>query len=455
MKGRPNSLSTRLLVTTSILLVAAFAILIGLLDTVFRQTSENAIQELLEVHVLALIGAAEPGEDGGLEFPGQLPEPRFNNPGSGLYAEVVAGDGRRLWRSPSAVGVTVAQGPSLYAGDHRLMKTGIADGIEALVLGVGVIWEVEPGVAYRYQFYVAENLDAYWRQLDQFRRQLFGWFSAVMLALVIGVYVLLRWSLSPLRRLAGEIAAVERGERENLSRNYPRELIGVAKNLNALVDSERQRMTRYRTTMDDLAHSIKTPLAVLGSELQRSGPDHEVLEKQVGRMHAVIDYQLRRAAATGPRTIAAKPVALAPVAREVAGSLRKIYLGKEVDVQINVKGDEKYPMEKGDLYELFGNLMDNAWKWCAGKIEIAVSRESGSDKNWLVLSVADDGPGIPDDQAGKVFGRGERSDQRGEIKGQGIGLAVVEEIVSLYSGTVMIRRSESGGALIEVRLPVS
>ncbi len=454
MSHRTGSLSTRLLVTTSILLVVSFAILIGLLDAVFRQTSEEAIHELLHLQVLALIGAAEPQEDGSLVFPDRLPEPRLGVLGSGLYAEVIGADGQRLWRSPSALGISLSQGPPSYVGDSRLTKVRLGDDIEALVLGVGILWEVAPGVNYRYQFLVAENLDAYSRQLEQFRKRLFGWFAGVMLALVVGIAALLRWSLSPLRRLAAEIAAVERGEQGSLGENYPRELVGVTRNLNALIDSERQRMARYRTTMDDLAHSIKTPLAVLSSELQSAHADHDILEKQVSRMHALIDYQLRRAAATGPRTLAATLVALAPVAREVAGSLRKIYQEKDVDVRIDIAGSEKYPLEKGDLYELLGNLMDNAWKWCAHRIDVAVTRVSESGADWLVLTVADDGPGISDDQAGKVFGRGERSDQRGDIDGQGIGLAVVEEIVGLYGGSVAIGRSGLGGAVLEVRLPV-
>jgi len=143
----------------------------------------------------------------------------------------------------------------------------------------------------------------------------------------------------------------------------------------------------------------------------------------------------------------------AAAAREIMASLRKIYRDKDVEVELRIPGGLSCAIDRGDLYELLGNLMDNAWKWCRSRIVVSATLESGTDAGRLLLTVDDDGPGISSDQAAGVFRRGARGDQRGEVEGQGIGLAVVEEIVTLYRGSVSIGRSALGGASLEVRLP--
>jgi two-component system sensor histidine kinase PhoQ len=164
----------------------------------------------------------------------------------------------------------------------------------------------------------------------------------------------------------------------------------------------------------------------------------------------VVDYQLRRAAASGPRSLAARPVALLPLLEDIVGSLRKIHRDKPVSCELRVEDGASYPAEQGDLYEIFGNLLDNAWKWCDSRIVVTVGMQGATA---LAISVADDGPGIPEEQSLAVLGRGIRAGQRGDVPGQGIGLAVVREIVELYGGSVSIGRAPMGGAELQVRLP--
>lgn len=457
MAVRRWSLSANLLVMMTVVLIIAFAATLFILDAIFRVTSEAAIKDLLEVQVLALISVAEPGPRGGLVFPEQLPESRLSSMESGLFAEILDGRGARIWRSPSATGVTLAQGLSVRPGERLYQRRILADGREVLVFGMGLRWELTSRVSRVYQIFVGEDLAAYERELNRLRRQLMGWFGGVILSLLVGIGLLLRWGLAPLRRMADEISAIESGDRETLSENYPRELDGVARNMNALVKSERQRMTRFRTTMDDLAHSLKTPLAVLRAEIGKQAPDTKILRDQMGRMQGVIDYQLRRAAAAGPRTFAASPVSIAPICTELAGSLRKIYRDKDVQCDIRVPGSMRYPAEQGDLYELVGNLLDNAWKWCDGRITVDASIRTSAKKSVpdeFVFTVSDDGPGVPDADSKAMLDRGNRAEPRGDVPGQGIGLAIVAEIADLYHGSVGIERSEMGGAKLELRLPL-
>ena len=450
MPRRRASLSRNLLAITAVMLIAAFGITIAVLDVVFRRSAEAALTEQLELQVLALIGAAEADDTGDLTVPMRLLEPRLRNPGSGLYAEILDASGLPLWRSPSAVGLELAPGATLKAGERAISRRPLPDGSEVLLFGLGINWELGPDATPAFQVFAAADLAGYEAQLDRFRQQLLAWFSGVMFVLLAALWLTIRFALRPLRRMSDEIAAIEAGRQEAFDADYPRELEGVTRGLNTLLGSERQRMDRYRTTMDDLAHSLKTPLAVVRTELGGRQPDTSTLSAQIDRMQSVVDYQLRRAAASGPRSLAARAVVLAPLLEEIVNSLHKIHRDKPVSCELQIPDGASYPAEQGDLYEIFGNLLDNAWKWCARRIVVTVAMHGGDT---LLISVSDDGPGIPDDQTGSVLGRGIRVDQRGDVPGQGIGLAVVREIVGLYRGTVEIRRSALGGAEVQLRLP--
>jgi len=450
MGKRPGSLNTRLLVATGVLLVAGFGIAVLVLDAVFRTTSEAAVRELLDVQVLALISAAEPDSAGQFRFPDSLPESRYANLGSGLYAEVRGAEGGRVWQSNSAAGLTFASDIAVAPGQRVFERRLLDDGSEIMVAGLGVGWELQPGKTRVLQFFVAEDLSGYNEQMAVFRRQLLIGFSALTAVLLVAIFFVVRRGLRPLRQMANEIERVEQGEQETLSENYPHELAGVATNLNALVHSERQRMGRFRTTMDDLAHSLKTPLAVLRSDAEAGDVASAKVRAQIDRMQSVVDYQLRRASAAGPRSIAAPRVELAAVINELAGGLRKIYRDKHVEAAIDVADDIQVRMEQGDLFEVVGNLLDNAWKYTTSRVNVSIAEAGGSLVN---LVVEDDGPGISQDQIDAALSRGQRLDNRGDAAGQGIGLAVVSEVIELYGGTLAIEAGESGGARFIVGLP--
>jgi len=385
----------------------------------------------------------------------QLPEPRLASLGSGLYAEIADPVGSRVWRSPSAIGVGLADGLSATPGDDIFVRRTLADGTEVLIYGVGITWDLVGEVSYGFQVYVAEDLSGFNRQLATYRRQLMFWFGVVLAGLLFVMGIALKLGLRPLQKMADEISSIENGELQFLSEGYPRELSGVARNMNMLVTSERQRISRFGTTMDDLAHSLKTPLAVLRTELSMSEPDTVNLQAQVSRMQGVIDYQLRRAAATGPRSLAPESVRLAPLVRDVSSSLRKIYQDKNIQFDFHDPDSAAYRAEKGDLYELVGNLLDNAWKWSVSIVTVSLLTLR-NDKGQLVLrlTVSDDGPGVSDYDADDILSRGKRGGLRGDVPGQGIGLEVVSELVDLYSGSLSVDRSNYGGAMFAVDLPL-
>jgi two-component system sensor histidine kinase PhoQ len=268
----PGSLAGRLLAASSLLIVVFLSVTAVALDHAFRDSSEGATQDLLRSRVLGLLAAADVGDAGGVVMRGDLPEERFFRPGSGLYARFIAAGGREAWSSPSLVSGGFPPGEPVEPGEAVYDRV-IGAGDEALArLRFGVAWEIGPGEPAVYTVSVAESLDAYFEDLSRFRREIGAWFAGLGLALLAVQWWLLSFLLRPVRQAESEIGEMEQGRRESLSEGYPKELEALTSRLNALVASERSRAARYRSTLDDLAHSLKTPLAVLRT-LVRAGPE--------------------------------------------------------------------------------------------------------------------------------------------------------------------------------------
>ncbi len=445
----PRSLAARLLAAASGVL-AAFLLLTGLaLDRAFRDGVRDAQRARLEAQVYALLAALDV-ERGRVIMPPALPEARYATAGSGLYAEIADAEGRALWRSASAVGLGIPWPPDPDPGEHAFARVRATDGQVLFAYAYGVRWEGAGG-ALPLVVRVAEETSAYEAQVAGFRRSLALWLGAASLALLLVEAALLRWGLAPLRRLAREVAAVEAGERELVSGRYPSEVQPLVDALNALIRSGRALIERYRNALGDLAHSLKTPLAVLrGAAEGREGPDalRAAVLEQAGRMQRLVDYHLQRAATAG-RSPAGRAVPVAPLVARVLATLEKVHAARGVALESAVGPSVRFLGDEGDLMELVGNLADNACKH--GGRRVRVSAEADPEGRLRALVVEDDGPGIAPERRAALLARGARGDTRAE--GQGIGLAVVAEIASAYGGSVAIGDSEDlGGARVTVRL---
>jgi two-component system sensor histidine kinase PhoQ len=273
--------------------------------------------------------------------------------------------------------------------------------------------------------------------------------------MLLALALLLRWGLRPVRRIAKEIVAVEQGARDDLGTGYPRELEGVRRNMNGLIASQRDRLRRYRDALGDLAHSLKTPLAVLRSQTESSRePDFAVLRDQVSRMDEIVSYQLKRAAAAGRGGLGEKPLDVGEVLAGLQGALGKVYADKNIGIKVELEGKPLFFGDRGDLTEIVGNLLDNACKWCTAEVRIEASSLDEAETNrkrGLRLLIDDDGPGVAAELESKILERGGRVSS--DVEGQGIGLAVVREIVAGYRGKVGFSRSPLGGARVTVTLP--
>jgi two-component system sensor histidine kinase PhoQ len=450
-----SSLSGRLLASVSLLLCLFFGLTIAALDLVFRDLSERSIGELLDAQLVALLAASEMDDHGDVQPAGPPAETRLRQPGSGLYAVIRRNDGTLVWRSPSLLGHEFPLGKPVAPGTRRLERLGLGEQGEVMVLTAGIDWEMASGSSRPFVFEVATSLTPYEAQLQRFRQQMFGWFLGLLLLLLGSLALLLRWALRPVRQVEREISEVESGARSTLSTDQPRELRGIAANMNALLVSERRRVERYRNTLGNLAHSLKTPLAVIRSTLaaeteamRRSA----LINQQIDRMDAIVQHQLTRAAASGGAVVGQAAVELGPLLAELRTAMTKVYGHKDLLIEVASTGDARFAGDRGDLFELLGNLLDNACKWCRGRVRVSTSRAfDASGRSRLRVTVEDDGAGVAPDDRQRILERGARADE--QVDGQGLGLAMVRDIVELYDGSLEIGDSALGGARIEVALP--
>ncbi len=434
-------------------IVVFFALTIFLLDMLFRHFAERNLHEVLDAQMVALVAAADPDGPESVT-PTALLDTRFDTPGSGLYAEIRSAAGESIWRSQSTTGTDVQFGPPLEAGERRFIITDVAGtDVELAVASRGIEWVNLHGQTARFTFSVASDLESYHAQIASLRQQLVGWFAAVAFLLLATLVLILRWVSQPMSRLVREIKDVEAGTRDQLSEHWPQELSAVTGNLNALLEAERTRIRRYRDTLGNLAHSLKTPLAVMRQSLGGVAPPaRTALDNEIDRMSGIIEHQMKRAAASGGALLGQAPVDVAPIVTELRVALLKVYGNKDLLFEMSLGAGAQFIGDRADLTELLGNLLDNACKWSRShvRIEAAIDAEA-STRMALALTIDDDGPGIAESDRARVLVRGGRADEA--TPGHGLGLAMVHDSVALYGGTMAIDSSPLGGARFSLKLP--
>jgi two-component system sensor histidine kinase PhoQ len=459
MSRRPLSLQTRSLLAAGIALAAFLGLTGFALEQAIYETLHSALRDRLQSYVYGYLAASDVARSRRWLPPEVGPDPRFDRPGGSLYAGVVGpveADGNRAehWRSPSAVGVTLPLDTKLAPGAMTFSGPLDSPTGKVYLFSLGVAWEVPNREPIDLTLHVAEDAKILDDQLDVFRRTLLVYLGGLGVLLLLLLLATLRWSLRPLRRVTADLSRVERGERERMSSDYPFELSGLATNLNDFIESERLHLQRYRNTLDDLAHSLKTPLAVMRGELE-SGASGEQLRwtvlEQAGRMEQIVAYQLSRAATSGRTTFAA-PILIEPHAEEIVASLEKVYADKKILCEFDIDARAQFYGEQGDLLELLGNLLENAFKWARHRVLLTARAQPARDsrRGGLELTIEDDGPGLPADQIEHLLQRGVRGDER--VQGHGIGLAIVQDLLKAYRGSLDVSRSQTlGGASIILR----
>jgi two-component system sensor histidine kinase PhoQ len=444
-----QSIHSRLLIVAGVVLAVFLGTVGWVLDQGFRQTARSSVQERLKGQIFMLLGLAD------LDRPDQplpanaLPDPALSRPESGQYAQIYDATGKVVWRSRSLLGMAI-QWPGERPAGNFVFEEALSSTDERLFcLSYLIQWEGRgKGQPTLYTVQACEGRGGYTAQVLSFQRTMWLWLGGLAALLLLIQTLILRWGIGPLRHVANEVRAIESGEQSALTGDYPRELQALTGALNALLAARDSHLLRYRNALGDLAHSLKTPLAVIRQTLESDPRAHAIspiLEEPVQQLDSTIKYQLQRAATAG-RSAWAKPVEVAPVLDRILASLRKVYHARALDIRGTASDGAQFYGDQGDLMEIIGNLADNACKWARARVRVeidALPLEAGCRHPPLRIQVCDDGPGLPAEKVRLAMRRGARLDQ--SVEGHGIGLATVREIVETgYSGAIDLRATDSG-----------
>ena len=456
----PSSLTGRLFLVSTIvvLLFLPFAGLV--LEQVYNKSLDRRLQEQLKIQTYGLMGLADELEPGQLWLPESLPDERLNQLNSGRYAKVSDSQGNIIWQSQSSINIKFPNPIPNIPGDVNIEDISppgqfffdivSMTGQEILELTkVTVIWEGPDNSENVYTFMVAESIVPYMAEKRTFRTTLLFWLGGLGIFLMVINVLALFWALRPLMRLAEEIYQIETGDILTLETNYPTELNRVANNLNALISHEQQQRTRYRNTLDDLAHSLKTPLSVLRSSLKNidNNEVERLFAEHISRMNNIVSYQLQRAVSAGTSPVLHK-IKVRTCLDKIFSALQKVYFDRNIEFVNAVSESAEFFGDENDLLEIIGNLCDNACKYGDKKVVVEVEAINASQ---MMLKIIDDGKGIPEELQQIIFQRGKRLDENNE--GQGIGLSVVYDIVASYQGNIVIGKTTQGLNSIQVTLP--
>lgn len=445
----PRSLRSRVLLSASLVLLLFLTGAGVLLERAFRESALNAVDDRLRGRIFMLVGAANFDATPGRPLVTDVPDPSLALPGSGNYARIFSDSGGVRWESASLTGVKLGEVIPAEPGTWRFDRIRSAGGERLFSLVYTIIWEGEGDqVPQKFSLQACENEALFLSTVGDFRRSLWLWLAGLSITLLLVQGLNLSAGLEPLKRVDEEVRAIESGSSERIAGSYPAELTSLTGNLNRLIAHNRDSLRRYRNALGDLAHSIKTPLAILRNEL---GSGSRTALDQLERIDRTVEYHLQRAATAG-RALLAPPVAVAPVVTRIVDSLKKVHAARELEFEVDVEPGCVFRGDEGDLFEIVGNLADNAAKWARSRVALRVRGQAGRDdpaRYRLSLEVADDGPGIPAGQVDLLLRRGARVDE--SVEGHGIGLAIVREMVEdVYGGRLSFEVDGGTRARVEI-----
>ncbi len=460
-----NSIRSRLLLASAFVLAVFVLAIAAAVSWSVEQRADAAQEDRLRGLVYGILGATEVKPSGRVNVnAGALPDPALLSPSSDIQASIHA-RGQLLWQSSSSV--VLAPSPDLLPiGAWRFAEPG--DGGDDYRLQFSTAWLFDDGEEFPFEVQVLDRGDALARELGQFDRSLWWTLSVAALLLLAIQWFLLRRALAPLAHAGDTVAAIERGEQDRFDDDVVRELQPLTRGLNAMLDSERARQQGYRHLVDDLAHTLRTPLTVLknaGSDPASNADTGElrrVLMTQTGQIERSLERTVARARQRRGRYLGSA-VALAPVVERVAASIEKLYSASSVMIDVDIDADTTVRIDSADLYEVFGNLLDNACRYGATHVQVAQVESSadvapsGSGASSVTIRIADNGPGFGVTDPEVLFERGARADLGSA--GSGSGLAATRQLLANQRGEVLLENGgplagEKAGAMVMLSLPV-
>ncbi|MGI2135804.1 ATP-binding protein [Shewanella baltica] len=437
-----NSLKARLVISALLFILVLLPLIGVALNDAFTEQVKSATKNELSAYVYSILAVTEV-ENKQISIPELVLENRFNLIQSGLYAiattEDASGKQTIVWHSQSFMGMIPPPHFTIPAtGQSAFEQIELAEQPH-------LIYSFSVSFASQNQnvpvtIHIIKDEREFQQQIDQFNQQLWTWLLILMFVMLVFQLSWLVWTLRPLARFTQELHSVEQGKSMQLSSQYPTELQAVARQLNILLNTEQTQRKRYRNALADLAHSLKTPLAVIKSQADLS----EASSEQVSVISRIIGHQLKRA-----QTAAAASwhlgIRVDDVAAKLLRTLAKIYREPQINLSGEMADEAVFKGDEADLTEILGNVLDNACKAAKSTVKLTVT----GDAYQLLICIEDDGPGISEALQNQIFERGIRADSYHQ--GNGIGLAIVRDLVDSYNGRISVSRSETlGGAKFSI-----
>jgi len=441
---KPSSLTLRLVAAAG--LWTAAALLAGglLLSLLFRDYAENTTDSRLSVLLENLVASTEITASGRLALIQTPAEPRFSQPYSGWYWQISRKDGppirsRSLWDQALHPNLDVPVPTERHftglGPDNQLLRMTERD----IKL---------PGSDKTYRFTVGTEQAEIDNDVRSFNQTLFWSLGALGIGLLTAVLLQVRYGLRPLRQVGRSLAAIRSGRARRLEENFPSEIMPLITELNSLLDHNAAVVERARTHVGNLAHALKTPLAILNNEASHAPNELSgKIKNQTDVMRRYVDHYLVRARTAATGTVLGARAPVASVVDDLLRTLGRIYAERGVHARLEGERRAVFRGERQDLEEMLGNLLENAFKWAQEQVLVTVVKEPDT----IAISVEDDGPGISSEKREAVFGRGKRFDET--VPGSGLGLAIVRDMAELCGGTIILDDSRLGGLRATLRLP--
>jgi two-component system, OmpR family, sensor histidine kinase PhoQ len=442
------SIHRRVFLSAMLTLCLFLGLSIWFLDDFFKTHVEKNMQDSLQNHIYSLLASANEDELGRMRLPDILPNPSLNQPDSGIRAYVYGENNNYHWSSASAINADF--NPQIISS----IKTGetiysiLQNNYSRMVFAIK--WEDFQSIQQNYIIVVEIKRTEMDQQIADFRYQLGLWIGGSSFVLLVALILVLNWSLKPLRQAVLELKQIQQGEKSLLSYHYPQELLLLTNNINQLIQLSATRLQRYRNSLGDLTHSLKTPLAIIQGAYDSNNQQQlrTAISEQLGRFNELVQYQLQRASIAG-ESAAFLSIEINPLVKKIIRSLDKVYADKQLKCHLKMAAGISFRGDEGDLMELLGNLLDNAYKFCNTQVDIKIEQTAQQ----LCLSIEDDGPGIDKNLYTQFLQRGKRADSL--TPGHGIGLGIVNDIIRQYHGKIKLSRSQGlNGLQVLIIMPL-
>ncbi len=446
---RQGSIALRLFWFSLCWLIVALAFTAFLLTNLYSRALDNTLQETLEFHLETLVGVSLSGEDDA--FPASsLADPRFQRPASGWYWEIRDAEGNITGFSPSLIGTILPEMQSGFDADNvrtDVQQDGFGTQIRMLERKITLADRT-------ILISVTGNLDEMFDLVDNFRGQTLIVLGAVGVMLAVMSGLVARFALRPIGRLRRAVEQVREGESEQVEGIYPQEIAPLAEEVNELLRSNTQIIERARSQVGNLAHGLKTPLAVLRNEAAGGSAGlGDIVLSETDKMAGLVSSYLDRARLAARTAVVGRRANVTSTMDRLVRVMGKLHRDRTINLNSGTADEIWFRGEESDLEEMAGNLLDNASKWAKSAVEVTLVAPVNAPTRTLMITIEDDGPGLSDAEAEKALRRGVRLDEK--TPGSGLGLDIVKELVDVYGGTLSLGRSDLGGLKAELVLPAA